>query len=614
MAPVKRLVVAALVVVVVAASARLAVPARAQAGWQIDDMAIDYTIRPDGTLVADESIQVNFGGEPHHGIIRDLATKVECTAPREGAQPPLTPCPGNHDRVYDIRAIQVTSANGKPLLYSTSESDGMLHVKIGDPDVTVTGKQSYSIHYEVRGALDAYSDHDELYWNATGTWPATIAHAVVTVRLPAGASLKTTCYEGLRGIDRTCRNSATGSSAKFEASRPLGPSEQLTIVAGWPRGLVQIQPPVFEKRLTVGDFFTFDWIEFTGLVLVAVSSIAAIVALWWNNGRDRRYRTLYYLTNDPSEHTQPLFGHTDVVVEYLPPDDLRPAQMGVILDERADTRDVTATIIDLAVRGYLHITEIPKEGWFGHKDWKLTKVERESDLLPYEQELYDSLFEGSKTEVELSDLKNTFASKLAKVKDELYDDAMKRKWFTARPGNARVGWLLAGLAFILAGALLSLASGILFSRALIFTPAALAGVLWLPVSRAMARRTATGSEALRRVLGFRLYVATAETRMQEFNEQQNIFARYLPFAIVFGCVDKWAKAFKGIEDQAQASTSSWYTGTGAFEVMAFSAGLQGFASSVTTTMASTPGSSGGGSGFSGGFSGGGGGGGGGGAW
>jgi len=191
---------------------------------------------------------------------------------------------------------------------------------------------------------------------------------------------------------------------------------------------------------------------------------------------------------------------------------------------------------------------------------------------------------------------------------------MKRKWFTARPGKARVVWLLAGLAFILAGAVLSLASGILLSRALIFTPAMLAGVLWIPVSRAMARRTATGSEALRRVLGFRLYVATAETRMQEFNEQQNIFARYLPFAIVFGCVDKWAKAFKGIEDQAQASTSSWYTGAGAFEVMAFSAGLQGFANSVSTTMASTPGSSGGGSGFSGGFSGGGGGGGGGSSW
>ena len=612
MAPVKRLIVAALLAVL-AAFSLVVVTAGAQAGWQIDDMAIDYTIRPDGTLVADELIQVNFGSEQHHGIIRDLATRAGCTAPREGAQQPLTPCPGSHDRVYDIRVIQVTSANGKPLPYSTSESDGMLHLKIGDPNVTVTGEQAYSIHYQVSAALDAYSDHDELYWNAMGTWTASIRHAVVTVHLPAGATLQTTCFEGLRST-ATCLNSATGSTAKFEASRLLGPSEQLTIVAGWQRGLVQVQPPVFQKRLTVGDFFTFDWIEFGGLVLVALSSIAAIIALWWNNGRDRRYRTLYYLTNDPREQTQPLFGHTDVVVEYLPPDDLRPAQMGVILDERADTRDVTATIVDLAVRGYLHITEIPKEGWFGHKDWKLTKVDRESDLLPYEDALYDSLFSGSKAEVELSDLKNTFASKLATVKDKLYDDAMKRKWFTARPGKARVVWLLAGLAFILAGAVLSLASGILLSRALIFTPAMLAGVLWIPVSRAMARRTATGSEALRRVLGFRLYVATAETRMQEFNEQQNIFARYLPFAIVFGCVDKWAKAFKGIEDQAQASTSSWYTGAGAFEVMAFSAGLQGFANSVSTTMASTPGSSGGGSGFSGGFSGGGGGGGGGSSW
>ena len=130
----------------------------------------------------------------------------------------------------------------------------------------------------------------------------------------------------------------------------------------------------------------------------------------------------------------------------------------------------------------------------------------------------------------------------------------------------------------------------------------------------MSRRTATGSEALRRVLGFRLYVATAETRMQEFNEQQNIFARYLPYAIVFGCVDKWARAFRGIEDQAASSTVSWYSGVGPFQVMAFSSGLQGFSTSVASTISSTPGSSGG-SGFSGGgFSGGGGGGGGGGSW
>jgi uncharacterized membrane protein len=115
------------------------------------------------------------------------------------------------------------------------------------------------------------------------------------------------------------------------------------------------------------------------------------------------------------------------------------------------------------------------------------------------------------------------------------------------------------------------------------------------------------------VLGFRLYVATAEKDRQRFNEDQGIFARYLPYAIVFGCVDKWAKAFEGLESEAQASVVPWYTGMTAFHVASFSSDLKGLSGSLSSTISSTPSS--GGSGFSGGgFSGGGGGGGGGGSW
>jgi uncharacterized membrane protein len=109
-----------------------------------------------------------------------------------------------------------------------------------------------------------------------------------------------------------------------------------------------------------------------------------------------------------------------------------------------------------------------------------------------------------------------------------------------------------------------------------------------------------------------MYIETAEKHRQEFNEKENIFARYLPFAIVFGSVGKWAKAFEGLEDQAANSTSSWYSGTRPFAPLAFSSSLQSFSSSVSSTLGSTQSS--GGSGFSGGSSGGGGGGGGGGSW
>jgi uncharacterized membrane protein len=141
----------------------------------------------------------------------------------------------------------------------------------------------------------------------------------------------------------------------------------------------------------------------------------------------------------------------------------------------------------------------------------------------------------------------------------------------------------------------------------------LAGLLVLATAGLMPRRTPAGREMYRRVLGFREYMQVAETDRQRFYEEANIFEKYLPYAIVYGCVDKWAKAFEdmGIEP----STSNWYVGTTAFHAVAFSQNLNSFSNSLSSAIASTPGGSGG-SGFSsgGGFSGGGVGGGGGGRW
>jgi uncharacterized membrane protein len=104
----------------------------------------------------------------------------------------------------------------------------------------------------------------------------------------------------------------------------------------------------------------------------------------------------------------------------------------------------------------------------------------------------------------------------------------------------------------------------------------------------------------------------AEKERQRFAERENIFSEYLPYAIVFGCVERWANAFKDIDTSVQ--TASWYTGSTPFSATAMSSSLQGFSSNLGSAIASTPGSKGG-SGFSGGGgAGGGGGGGGGGSW
>jgi uncharacterized membrane protein len=339
---------------------------------------------------------------------------------------------------------------------------------------------------------------------------------------------------------------------------------------------------------------------------------------WWQFGRDRRYTTIKYLTDNTTEETKPLFGRHPVVVEYTPPMGLRPAQMGVIQDERADTTDVTATIIDLAVRGYIRIEELPKKRWFGSKDWKLHRLDKPTkELLPYESLLLSSLFQGSAKQVQISKLKAKFAERLNRVQDRMYDDAMERNWFGAKPRTVQTIWIGVGAAVIVVGAGATYLSGMYLGRILIGIPIILAGVALMLFSRHMSRRTAEGSEVRRRVEGFKLFIDTAEKHKQEFNERENIFAEYLPYAIVFGCVDKWAKAFQGIEKleaNARNSVGAWYVGASMFNARAFGRDMRGFSSNVGSTISSKPSSSGG-SGFGGGGGAGrGGGGGGGGRW
>src|SRR5205823_2320139 len=166
-----------------------------------------------------------------------------------------------------------------------------------------------------------------------------------------------------------------GARADFAARRALGPGEQLTIVTALTKGAVTVPPPELVARPRgFVDYFSTSPLAL-GLAAAALAGgVFAVWWIWWTRGRDR----------GPARGA--------IVAEYEPPAKLRPAQLGVIVDESADARDLVATIVDLAVRGYLTITEHPKQGLFGHADWTLDRRKPGEDLLPYERRLFDGLF------------------------------------------------------------------------------------------------------------------------------------------------------------------------------------------------------------------------------
>jgi uncharacterized membrane protein YgcG len=610
-------VLATVVVLILIASV---VPERVNAdeGWVIKSFDVAYTILDDGSVDVVEDIQVDFGGLQKHGIFRDLVVEQKydtksCTTCKPGDE---------YNRVYKVSIAGVDDGQ-RAWPYETSRQGADLQIKIGDPDKTVSGPQRYRIRYRLSGALNSQADLDEFFWNVTGNkWPVPMEKVTVVAGAPAIS--KVTCFQG-RASTQQCSSQVSGNRATFATTRRLAPGEELTIVVGMPKGAVTVPPPTLVRvkpiEEQIRDFIGLKPMPIGAALLVGVLGVGMVVRYWWANGRDRWLGDVQYLSGATEEQPKPLGAKDTIVVEYTPPEvenrrRLKPAEIGTLMDEKADTLDVSATIVDLAVKGYLRITEIPKEGLFGKKDWQLDKLKpADHEMLGYEVTLFNALFDDGDS-VEMSDLKNKFYTDLAKVKETLYAQVVTGdQFFSGSPETTRTVHYVAAAVVMALGVGAIILLGNLGIGAIIGVPIVLAGVLLLAFAGAMPRRTGRGREYFRRSLGFRQYMTIAETERQRFNEEANIFEKYLPYAIVYDCVEKWAKAFEGLEGQPATQTNGWYVGSGVFMASTFSRDVNSFSSSISTAIASTPGGSGG-SGFSsgGGFSGGGGGGGGGGSW
>lgn len=576
------------------------------AGERIERFESVVLIEDDGDLVITERIAYDFGAEQRRGILRHIP--VEATHD------------DRYDRRYPLEVLSVSSPTA-PDQHVTERVGADLQLRIGNPDVYIHGVHVYEIAYRVEAALNGFDDHVELYWNITGTgWPVPIDDVSVRVEAPAAVD-DALCFAGPQGSSLGCDRAAVeGDTATFGHSG-LGSYEGVTVVVGLPLGAVPDPQPVLEERFSLDRAFsrTPATLGLAGLALVL--SLLLVVRQAWRTGRDRRAVGSAidhaFAEHGAEDEPVPLLGRGEVPVEFAPPDRLLPGQLGLLVDEVAHTHDVTATIVDLATKGWLRIEQVGEDGWFSKPDWRLVRLRHGTDgLLHYEAILLESLFELADEDgsVLLSDLKERFASHLSEVREAMYEDAIERHWFRGRPDRVRTMWAVGGA--VLAAACLGLTALVAANTTFGLVPLALvpAGLLAAAVSPRMGARTARGTAVLQRALGFKRFIDESEKRRAEFAEQQHLFTEYLPYAVAFGATERWANAFAGLS--TPPPQPSWYVGHPGtmFNVATFGSSIQSFATSTTGTIASTPSASGG-SGFGGGgFSGGGGGGGGGGSW
>jgi uncharacterized membrane protein YgcG len=492
----------------------------------------------------------------------------------------------------------VTDANGQRWPTKTTESGGYVRIRIGDPSATVTGVQSYTLRYRVERGLLYFPDHEELYWNATGTeWPVSIDHASARVTLPASAvsaSIDVACFTGSIGSrERACTATRDLATADIVATRPLHAREGLTVVVGMPNGTVT-EPSWMQQAIWRLLDYGVQWI------LLPLATLVLMVAGWRRTGRD------------------PHVGDA-ITVRYEPPPGLTPAEVGTVFDERADLDDVTSTIIDLAIRGFLVIEEVLSERllFFSNTDYRLRRLTAPGGgmLKPHEAELLDGLFESGDS-VLVSDLREKFYRRLPGIQTALYTtlssgpDAL----FAGRPDTTRTAYQFVGGAIACLGFLAHMIAGIhLVGAAAIM----LSGVIVAIAARAMPRKTRRGREAYEQIVGFREFLTRVEAdRLERLGGRSaGTFERILPLAIVLGVADRWAEAFAGI----YTTPPTWYHGRfdgSSFQPTDLVRNVGRSLDTMGRALAATPSSSGSGSsGFSsGGSSGGGFGGGGGGSW
>jgi len=539
---------------------------------EIQNFYSDIYIKKDGTINVEENIEYDFEAARRHGIYRDIPLRYDYGYKKYGIK-------------LDVE--DVTSFKDVPYIYNVSKSGGWANIRIGDPDSTVSGVHGYRIKYSVRGAVTFFEDHDELYWNVTGEqWRVPIQNAGANVYFDKDIidGVKTSCYTGAVGSEnQDCNSEINNAGVKFKALNSLGGGEGLTIVVGIPKGIIE-EPSSLSKSLW---FISDNW--YFGLPFL---TFFTLLYFWKTRGKDPEGRGV-------------------IAVKYEPPEDLSPAEAGTLIDERANILDITSTIIDLAVRGFLKIEETQSTTFFffTDRDYKLIKTENsnEEELKSYEQKVLSGIFKG-KESIMVSELRNKFYTELPGIKKALYMELINKSYFPTNPENVRRIYKWVGIGAMILGFFLIGIFPLGFSIGL-------SGLLILIFSRYMPRKTKKGSLKNEELLGFREFIERAEKdRIYRLaKEDPTLFDRVLPYALVFGLEDKWASAFKDMYKEPP----DWYHSSNygsSFSPNIFVSDIGRSLGVMNSTLASTPRRSGG-SGLSGGGSSGGGfGGGGGGSW
>jgi hypothetical protein len=507
----------------------LAGPASAGAE-HITSYVIGAVIEPGGSVRITETISYDFGADRRHGIFRDL--------------PYLQPVNAGQDREYPISGIRASSPDGSPDQTAVSRDGGVVHIRIGSPDQTITGAHTYVISYEVRRALTRVAGHAGFSWNLVGDdWGVPIRDITARVSAPAGIT-GAACFAGTAGSRAGCGSTIRSGRTVLFRQAFLAPGEGLTVQAEVPVASVTVQPPLIVTHWSLGAALapTVPAAALGAAFLIIVAAWLLVPPRWWRWPR-------------PGAPGLVLAGGPDG-----PACALRPGQAGVVLIGAARPAHVVATLVDLAIRGHLRIADTGED----QEDWLLIRLGPEPSpagagqpsvpLLRYERTLLAGIF-GRGDETRVSALKGTLPQTMTRVSRQLRRDAVRQGWLPPRR-RPTGGWVLAaaGAVLFITGLIPGLPHGIAFFALLVMLGGA--GMI-LAAWRDRDRETWT-PEGARRLDEMRKFRKKLRRFRPALDDPWTGFTSNLPYAIAFGLVKGWVERFATVTDPVPES--AWWVG------------------------------------------------------
>ncbi|MEG0526676.1 MAG: DUF2207 domain-containing protein [Longicatena sp.] len=546
-------------------------PVSAQEAFIIDQANIVMDVHEDGSIDIVETYQMDFT-DYRHGFYRNIPNTYRMQFSEGGEVKTM-------NYFFPVSNIECST---------TCEIEGnkdSVIVKLGDGDVTIIGKQDYTISYTIQ-TRDLRLDNkaQTLYWNLIGNFDTQVKDFSYEIRMPKGFDknevFTSTGAYGENGD--TLSYEVDGTTIRGSLTNPLYNNEFATI------------------RVNLGtDYFTFPEMKDYTVICAIVAGVILLLAF------------LLFMK----------FGKDDeiiVTVEFKAPDGLNSAEVGYIIDDTAQNKDMISLVIDWANRGFLKIHDV--EGSF--KLEKLKEMDKENSKA-YERKFFDAIFKKNTivSESEMTGLKVGEALQSSKSMLTNYFHSSKKRriynnnsivlqiimiFFIMLPGLLSVTlaareiyglfqiyfvylipsvllgvscipWIfIMRLRYSMKNSVFLLSSvGCLVLNAILIgvnifmqyicevswigiVMSSIVSVLLIIIMMFMDKRTPQGNKWLGQILGLKDFILNCEKDRLELLVKENPTAFYniLPYAYVLGISDTWVKKFESIAVIAP----DWYVG------------------------------------------------------